>query len=490
MDEIPSFLSGVKTINEFDYEKIADFINSEIDHSTYIHNLSIPLDKKILCQQYFKSILGGYSHLFIEKLMKQFSTSSNICLPLLHKWEDGKTRIDNLVIISHPDDAERICKNHIKKTPIFTSFLFDSLISTTDNHHWKQQRDEMNIAFVPILSLRRIFPISQQRANQCSSFLKEISHNYTQPINMSEFFLHETQAQLQLSMFGFSEEFQDATNKKIRNAFSGIHTEYTQEFSRLALQETQESDGPLSKLFDGKLTQTNIGNILIYAFAGHDTTGHTLTWLLYELCKHPEYKQELIREIDNYWSNHETPTYKTFNELPFMTRCLTETLRLWPALANGTYRELESDETIHGIDGTSVNVPKGTYCQIINWTRHRNKELWGEDADIFNPHREFTDSEIWNHEGFGTFSVSSERYSPFTYGPRNCIGKNFSHMEMRLILLYIFKSFDFALSELQMETVDDPKYKGFNTFTMGPKSVYENELVGMYAHVIPRSSKL
>ena len=116
--------------------------------------------------------------------------------------------------------------------------------------------------------------------------------------------------------------------------------------------------------------------------------------------------------------------------------------------------------------------------------------MWGEDVDIFNPHRDFTDSEIWNHEGFGTFTVSSERYSPFTYGPRNCIGKNFSHMEMRLILLYIFKSFDFALSELQMETVDDPKYKGFNTFTMGPKSVYENELVGMYAHVIPRSSKL
>ena len=34
-------------------------------------------------------------------------------------------------------------------------------------------------------------------------------------------------------------------------------------------------------------------NILLFAFAGHDTTGHTLTWLLFELCRHPQYKQKL-----------------------------------------------------------------------------------------------------------------------------------------------------------------------------------------------------
>ena len=70
-----------------------------------------------------------------------------------------------------------------------------------------------------------------------------------------------------------------------------------------------------------------------------------------------------------------------------MTKCITETLRLWPALANGTYRELEEEETIIGYNGESVLLEKGTYCQIINWTRHRNKELWGEDVNEFNPER-------------------------------------------------------------------------------------------------------
>ncbi len=30
---------------------------------------------------------------------------------------------------------------------------------------------------------------------------------------------------------------------------------------------------------------THFGNALIFAFAGHDTTGHTLSWLLLELAK-------------------------------------------------------------------------------------------------------------------------------------------------------------------------------------------------------------
>ena len=126
----------------------------------------------------------------------------------------------------------------------------------------------------------------------------------------------------------------------------------------------------------------------------------------------------------------------------------------------------------------------------MNWTRHRNPELWGPDVDTFNPHREFKDEEIWNYEGFNTYNVFSERFSPFTYGPRNCIGKNFSQMEMRLILLHIFKHYDFSLTKKQKEMDSRNEYKGINTFTMGPGSIYEDELLGMYVDVVPRKSKL
>ena len=49
-------------------------------------------------------------------------------------------------------------------------------------------------------------------------------------------------------------------------------------------------------------------------------------------------------EVINIGINNGVENYHTFFQLPFMTQCITETLRMWPALANGTYRELEKDD--------------------------------------------------------------------------------------------------------------------------------------------------
>lgn len=488
--KIPDFFSDKKQILNYDFN-LEKYINSDNDNSFIIDNLSIydKNEKKKICENFFKSILLGYNHIFITKILEKIGFNKNISLPLFNSW-NKTNNIDNLVIINNEIDAERIAKKHIKKTPIFKSLLDTSIISTTDNKDWKQQRNEMNMGFLPNI-LKDIFDISRERAEVCNEILKIQSNNFTDSVNMSDFFLNETQAQLQLAMFGFNSEFESKTNKKIRNVFAGINTEYLKQFSKEALDETLKSNGPISKLFhNSKDLKKNIGNIILFAFAGHDTTGHTLTWLLYELCKNLKYKKDLIDEVDLYWKNNKIPTYDTLNQLPFMTKCITETLRLWPALANGTYRELERDDYIKGHNGKKVYLKKGTYCQIINWTRHRNPELWGKDVNEFNPYRNFKTSEIWNNKGFSAYNTVSERYSPFTYSPRNCLGKNFSHMEMRLILLNIFKNFDFQLDEYQKKTVNNPKYLGLNTFTLGPKSIKQDELLGMYLKINLRNSKL
>ena len=490
-DTLPGFFTNKEELINYDFNFDKYLNNEKYDETFNIDNLTLQGNKKYLCESFFKSILHGYNHVYIMKILNKIGYEKNICLPIIHMWDNQNIKINNFVIISHPDDAERICKKHIKKAPNLKQLLNTSVISTTDNDDWKDQRQIMNMAFLPTKSLGEVFPISQKRAKYCSKLLKDISENFTKSVDISEFFLNETQAQLQLAMFGFTDEFQERTNKNVRNSFLGIHPEYLDTFSKEAYHEVLKSTGPLSEVIKSasKDEIQFIGNILIFAFAGHDTTGHTLSWLLYELCKNPHYKQELIEEIDRYWLKHSEESYDTFEELPFMTKCITETLRLWPALANGTYRELESDEEIIGLNGEKTFVPKGTYCQIMNWTRHRNPDLWGDDVNIFNPYRDFKNDEIWNYKGFGTTHISSERFSPFTYGPRHCVGKNFSQMEMRLILLNIFKNYDFILNSKQKKTINDPKYMGINTFTMGPQNIYDG-ILGMYVNVIPRKSKL
>ena len=120
--------------------------------------------------------LTKYSDIFITNLLQTYGKSSNICLPLFNQWNDTPS-IDNLVIISHPDDAERICKLHVKKAPIFKSLLYTSIISTTDNDDWKNQRGEMNMAFLPNTSLKSVFPESVKRARNCSDLLINRSNN-------------------------------------------------------------------------------------------------------------------------------------------------------------------------------------------------------------------------------------------------------------------------------------------------------------------------
>ena len=38
------------------------------------------------------------------------------------------------------------------------------------------------------------------------------------------------------------------------------------------------------------------GNMMLILFAGHDTTGHTMTWLTYELARHPHLQKRLQAE--------------------------------------------------------------------------------------------------------------------------------------------------------------------------------------------------
>ena len=124
-----------------------------------------------------------------------------------------------------------------------------------------------------------------------------------------------------------------------------------------------------------------------------------------------------------------------------------------------------------GPDGTEVRLPKGTYVQIQNWTRHRNPKLWGEDAHVFNPEREFRDDEIWGGESFRGFNPSSDRFSPFTFAPRDCLGKNFAQMEMRTILANVFHKYHFELSEPYKNLT--PKRRAMVWKTFKPQWVLE-----------------
>lgn len=80
-------------------------------------------------------------------------------------------------------------------------------------------------------------------------------------------------------------------------------------------------------------------------------------------------------------------------------------------------------------------IPKGLSIWIPVLAIHHNEQLWGDDADEFNPDR------------FSSRSNMSGRFFPFASGPRNCVGQSFAMMEAKIILAMLVSKFMFRLSE-------------------------------------------
>jgi len=425
---------------------------------------------------------------------------SNIVVPTVASIGYGakmQRRFIPRVILADPVDVERISRTHVRKEGNFEHVIYDSVLSTTDNEHWRKQRAHLSEAFLPLSSLGEVLPVSLARAKSCAARLAEGAAKG--PVDMSDFLLHEAQAQLQLALLGAPQHLMEATNREIRAAFMGDMEEgrvgalceamtsimeATQGDAGLALpSDGCPVQGPLSRAVHtcGLSRSAAYGNMLLILFAGHDTTGHTMTWLLLELARHPEIQSRLHHEVDAFFKQlgGRDPTYRDLGsgKLDYLDRCITETLRMWPAVASGTYRQLQFDDEVQGPNGSRVKLPRGTPVNIVNWPRHRNPDLWGPDVDEFEPGRDFQSEEL-AHVGcpLAARNPQSDRFSPFAHGPRSCLGRNFAQMEMRLILTQLLKDFRFSLappydSLAGVATGAAPgpgEFHGVNRATMGP----------------------
>lgn len=424
------------------------------------------------------------------------SLGSNIVVPVVQGHFFGRKvegQIRARVIVGDPEDAERLSRIHVRKEPNFEVALADSIISTSDNDLWRQQRQHFAEAFMPLSSLAEILPTSLARAKGCVERLREAAQ--AGPVDMSDFLLHEAQAQLQLALLAVQPQLVEETNAPIRSVFQGDPGANEPRALAVALQRILEAvkadpslalptegavRGPVSRaLQTAEIPASAVwGNMLLLLFAGHDTTGHTMTWMLFELARRPQLQAQLQQEVDGFFERlgPRDLTFRDLSGLDLMDRCITETLRLWPAVANGTFRQLQFADTVSGPAGP-VTLPKGTLVHIVNWSRHRNPSLWGSDVDDFNPHREFTAQEL-SRVGcpMSAKNPQSARFSPFAHAPRSCLGRNFAQMEIRIIMLQLFRHFDFSLAPPydalplgQSGPAPGPnEFRGVNRATMGP----------------------
>ena len=451
------------------------FFNKKISYENIDNQMKLfgkipsPLNDKNLVQvlkEIENETMNGKIHLLYEKYREKYG--KNFLIPYL---ENGIVK--DCVIISNHLDCEFIAKNNLKKMPNYNNILLDGILSTPHLSHWKKQRNILNTAFFPS-NIKKVINISENRAKKCSQRLLDISKKNNNKIDILDFFLHETQGQLQLSLFGTTEDFSEKTNKKLRDSFAFKNTNGETRTYLLDLMKNIKNknfNGPLSKALriSPQITDTELyGNLMTFSFAGHDTTGNTLAWLVYELCKNHKLQRDLKREIEKFWNYNDDSNFIILQDLQclkIMSRFICETLRKWPALANGTYREITDNYYIRNNENEKlIYLPKKTYVQIPNYLRHRDKTIWKSPLQ-FNPYRNFKKNELEPINKNGFVTPESYRFSPFLHNNRACIGKMFAIIEMKLILLYLLKDFTFVLH-------GEDNISSFNLGTMAPQKLF------------------
>lgn len=115
-----------------------------------------------------------------------------------------------------------------------------------------------------------------------------------------------------------------------------------------------------------------------------------------------------------------------------MTMVLLETLRLYGPVIF-MLRKPTSDMRLG-----SLKIPRGNGIMIPIPMLHRDKEVWGDNANEFDPFR--------FENGVTKAAKVPHALLAFSIGPRSCIGQNFAMLEGKSVMAMILQKFSFTLS--------------------------------------------
>ncbi|KAI8936755.1 hypothetical protein NX059_006002 [Plenodomus lindquistii] len=200
---------------------------------------------------------------------------------------------------------------------------------------------------------------------------------------------------------------------------------------------------------DKKRIREELINILL---AGRDTTAGLLSNMFFELARRPQIWAKLREEVDSLGG--QTPSYEQLRGLKYLKWCLNESLRTHPVVPANS--RLAARDTVlprgGGPDGQQpLFVPKGTVVGYSPYTMHRRTDLYGPDANTYNPERWATLRPGWE-------------YLPFNGGPRICLGQQYALTEASYVTVRMVQEF------VEMEARDPEPWMEGLTLTLCSKN--------------------
>ncbi|KAJ5759295.1 hypothetical protein N7520_006451 [Penicillium odoratum] len=150
-------------------------------------------------------------------------------------------------------------------------------------------------------------------------------------------------------------------------------------------------------------------NAMTFVVAGSDTTASLLSGLTYHLCLNPHVLDRLTAEVRSAFRSDDEINMTSVNSLKYEMAVLKEGLRIFPPASAGLPRRVpEGGATVAG-----EWVPEGTRVHVSPWASYQSSSRFYLPQS-FIPERWLGDPRFANDD--------LKIITPFSIGPRNCIG--------------------------------------------------------------------
>lgn len=186
--------------------------------------------------------------------------------------------------------------------------------------------------------------------------------------------------------------------------------------------------------------------VLLLLFAGHETLTSAIASFCLLTAQHPQVLAKIRQEQKTL--NYQPPfSLEQLKEMTYLEQVLKEVLRLIPPVGGG-FRQAIADFSYEG-----YYIPKGWTVQYQIAQTHQDETLY-HDKDKFEPDRFSPDNNVEKQKKFG--------FVPFGGGLRECIGKEFARLEMRVFASMLTQNCSWELSpnqDLTMQVIPTPHPK-------------------------------
>lgn len=253
-----------------------------------------------------------------------------------------------------------------------------------------------------------------------------------------------------------------------------MHSRSVVDLTLAAYLKRNDSSSSSSEVADPFFKKIALNQMKLFLFSGHDTTSSTICYVLYLLSVHPRVLSRLRAEHDDVLGSDPAQTATRISKDPFLlnklsytTATIKESMRLFPAAS--TTRSGEPSFTITDPrNGLRYPADPSMLIWLVSHACHHDPSFWYR-ADDFLPERWLASEgeELYPKRG---------AWRPFEYGPRACIGKELSMIEVRIVVCLVARNFEISAMYAELDSQADSRgnrTKGRNVRVVDGERAYQ-----------------